>query len=73
MRLYPTAAGGTLRQLKKDINLGGYDLLAGTSIGIHFYSIHRNPDYWDRPTDFLPVSLRVWSKSGRKQALKTII
>ncbi|KAK9821507.1 hypothetical protein WJX74_005016 [Apatococcus lobatus] len=54
MRLYPTASGGTLRALKKDAKLGPYPLAAGTAISIHFYSIHRNPAYWDHATDFLP-------------------
>ncbi len=57
MRLYPTATGGTLRVLKKDTRVGGYDLTAGTNINVHFYSIHRNPDYWERPTEFVPVCL----------------
>ncbi|KAK9861611.1 hypothetical protein WJX84_001499 [Apatococcus fuscideae] len=54
MRLYPVVAGGTLRALKKDTKLGPYPLAAGTAISIHFYSIHRNPAYWDHATEFLP-------------------
>lgn len=57
MRLYPTASGGTLRALKKDTRLGPYTLPAGFAVSMHFYSMHRNPNYWDHPTDFLPVGL----------------
>lgn len=45
-----------MRTLKKDIKLGGYDLPAGMSINVPFYNIHLNAAYWDRPTEFLPVS-----------------
>ena len=57
MRLTPTASGGSLRVLKKDMKLGDYNLPAGTNLQIHFFSQHRNPKYWDRPLEFLPVRL----------------
>jgi cytochrome P450 len=54
MRLYPPVWLISRRALRADV-LGGYDVPAGTLIGISPYVLHRHPAYWDRPAAYLPA------------------
>ena len=53
MRLYPPA-WITDRQNVEDDCIGAYHLKKGTLIGVSFYELHRNPKYWENPTEFIP-------------------
>lgn len=53
MRLYPPA-WITDRENIADDTLLGYDIKAGTLIGVSFYELHRNPKYWENPEAFHP-------------------
>ncbi|NND00683.1 MAG: cytochrome P450 [Gammaproteobacteria bacterium] len=53
-RLYPPLHSIT-RTLTKQTALGGFDLPAATWIFPSIYLLHRNPDYWDRPDEFVPT------------------
>jgi len=53
MRLYPPA-WITDRENLEDDTLAGYHIRADTLVGISFYELHRNPAYWERPSEFDP-------------------
>ena len=51
MRLFPPAPGLSRRTVKPE-TLGGLDLPKGAGVMIPVYTIHRHPDYWERPDAF---------------------
>lgn len=59
MRLYPVAPF-IVRRLKEDIyiptesNDGAMSLPTGSVALVWIYSLHRNPEFWDRPNAFIP-------------------
>jgi cytochrome P450 len=59
MRLYPVAPF-VVRRLQEDIciptenNDGAIALPTGSVALIWIYSLHRNPEFWDSPDDFIP-------------------
>jgi cytochrome P450 len=53
MRLYPPAGGATRAPIR-DIDLGGYHIPAGTSIGLTTYVMHRDPELFSDPLRFDP-------------------
>lgn len=53
LRLYPPAWGFG-RMAIEAVELGGYTVPAGSSVGILSYLTHRHPAYWDEPERFLP-------------------
>jgi len=59
MRLYPVAPF-IVRRLQEDIcipsenNDGTMSLPAGSAALIWIYGLHRNPEFWDCPDDFIP-------------------
>lgn len=53
MRLYPPA-WITDRENITDDTLLGYHIKKGTLIGVSFYELHRNPNYWENPERFNP-------------------
>ena len=53
LRLYPSVPAIS-RELSEDIILNNYHLAQGTSVMIHIYSIHRDPDVYDEPDRFNP-------------------
>ncbi len=53
LRLYPPAWGFG-RLAVADVEIGGYMIPAGSSVGILSYFTHRHPDYWDEPERFWP-------------------
>lgn len=53
MRLYPPA-WITDRENVEDDTLLQYAIRKGTLIGVSFYELHRNPNYWENPNDFIP-------------------
>jgi cytochrome P450 len=53
MRLYPPA-WKIERQAIEDDSMLGYDVPAGTIVGITMHTLHRHPDHWENPEGFEP-------------------
>jgi cytochrome P450 len=53
MRLYPPAWGFG-REAIADCEIGGYAILAGTTIIISPWRLHRDPRHFEHPTEFCP-------------------
>ncbi|MFN8609679.1 MAG: cytochrome P450 [Vulcanimicrobiota bacterium] len=53
LRLYPTAWIIGRRSLGSS-QLGGYEVPAGTTVLMSPYAMHRHPDYFSQPDEFLP-------------------
>jgi len=53
LRLYPPQYV-LLRQPDRDVELGGYDLAAGTTVVVSPWVCQRDPAYWDDPGAFRP-------------------
>lgn len=53
LRLYPPVPliG---RKLEEDVEVDGVKIFKDHSLLINIYSLHRNEDYWERPTEFNP-------------------
>ncbi|GMN52133.1 hypothetical protein TIFTF001_021283 [Ficus carica] len=54
MRLHPPAALLVPRETTTRVQLGGYDIPAKTRVIINAWAIHRHPDFWERPEEFIP-------------------
>ncbi|MFT5998284.1 MAG: cytochrome P450 [Neolewinella sp.] len=65
MRLYPPAWITDRVALGPD-KAGGFDIQQGTSIGIFFYGLHRNPEYWEDPDAFRPERMTPEAKKARQ-------
>ena len=64
MRLYPPAwAVG--RYAIEDHELGGFAIPKGSTVLSSQYILHRDPRFWDRPTEFLPER---WEAQSVKEA-----
>jgi cytochrome P450 len=63
MRLYPPAWGFG-REALADCDIGGYAIPAGTTIIISPWVLHRDPRYFERPTEFRPER---WSSDFARQ------
>jgi len=62
MRLNPPVAHGPLRQVGPGgISINGEDFEEGTRLTAPIYLIHRHPDYFDHPNDYMP---RRWMVEG---------
>ncbi len=64
MRLYPPAWITDRVALEAD-HVAGYDIQRGTTVGIFFFGLHRNPDYWDTPAAFRPERMTASAKKNR--------
>lgn len=64
MRLYPPAWISDRVALGPD-KAGGFDIRQGTSIGIFFSGLHRNPEYWEDPKSFRPERMAPEAKKAR--------
>jgi cytochrome P450 len=53
MRLYPPV-WSIFRKAHLDDEIGGYDVLAGATVIVSPYTMHRHPDYWEKPEQFYP-------------------
>jgi len=53
MRLYPPA-WIIDREALVENNMAGYPVKKGQTVAAFVYGLHRNPDYWERPNDFMP-------------------
>eukprot|EP00884_Botryococcus_braunii_P016297 jgi/Botrbrau1/3350/Bobra.0048s0044.1 len=53
LRLYPIAVF-TARELQDDCSVLGYNLPKGTNLHISIYNMHRDPEVWKNPDEFIP-------------------
>jgi cytochrome P450 len=53
MRLYPPAWSFG-RQAIEDVQIGDYQIPAQSGIMIVAYAMHRHPEYWETPEQFIP-------------------
>lgn len=53
LRLYPPA-GVVNRKTAKDETFGKYTIPSGTKLFIPIHLIHRHPDHWTKPLEFMP-------------------
>lgn len=44
----------TGRETHEPWTAGGYEIPAGTQMLIQGYAMHRNPEYWQKPEEFIP-------------------
>ncbi|KAL1293711.1 dimethylnonatriene synthase [Arachis hypogaea] len=54
MRLHPVAPMLVPRKAREDIKIDGYDIPKGTQVLIHVWTVGRDPEIWDNPTEFQP-------------------
>ncbi|CDW80978.1 cytochrome p450 [Stylonychia lemnae] len=54
LRIEPPARSSTPMQLNQTMEIGGYTVDKNTSIAVHFYLLHRNPQEWQQPSKFIP-------------------
>ncbi|KAG2441320.1 hypothetical protein HYH02_009913 [Chlamydomonas schloesseri] len=55
LRLYPAQpCPATVRQVNKDVVLGGWAVPAGAQVWVDVYSMHRSPALWREPDRFNP-------------------
>ncbi len=53
LRMYPPVAM-IIRVNKEKETLGGYEIPAGTRLGLPMLLVHRHPKFWDKPDEFRP-------------------
>ncbi|XP_050207706.1 cytochrome P450 CYP82J17-like [Mercurialis annua] len=54
LRLYPPGPLGIPRQAAEDCYISGYYIPKGTRIITHLWKLHREPDVWSDPEEFVP-------------------
>lgn len=64
MRLYPPAWITDRVALADDV-AAGYDISAGTVMGVFIHGLHHNPEYWEEPEAFRPERMTAEAKKGR--------
>ena len=52
-RLYPPIPFIT-RKVERELSVDGFTVRKGQTYGIFIYYLHRNPDIWDNPNEFIP-------------------
>lgn len=62
LRLYP-AAPFYVRDAVEPVELGGYEIAAGTGVMLSPYYTHRHPDFWEEPDRFEPER---WTEEREK-------
>lgn len=66
LRLYPPAWVIGRKPLE-DIELDGFLIPKGANILMVTYVIHRDPEYWDEPDQFIPERFSPENESGREK------
>ncbi|KAE8702121.1 Cytochrome P450 71A1 [Hibiscus syriacus] len=54
LRLHPAAPLLAPRRTSTSVKLGGYDIPSNTTIIVNGWAIHRDPERWENPEEFIP-------------------
>ena len=54
LRLHPPAPLLAPRETSSDVKLKGYDIRAKTTVHVNAWAIHRDPEFWESPEEFIP-------------------
>jgi len=54
MRLIPPFSNSFPRIIQSDDTLGTYQVQKGLSVSVNFVEMGRDPELWDKPTEFIP-------------------
>ncbi|XAR50776.1 hypothetical protein NMG60_11005200 [Bertholletia excelsa] len=54
LRLHPPAPLMVPHYLSKGCNVGGYEIKSDTLVYVNIWAIGRDPEYWEKPEEFLP-------------------
>ncbi|KAI9072601.1 hypothetical protein K1719_045437 [Acacia pycnantha] len=54
LRLHPPAPLLPPRLARSSVNIGGYNIPAKTTVYVNALPIHRDPEFWERPEEFVP-------------------
>ncbi|KAL6199007.1 hypothetical protein ACLB2K_028795 [Fragaria x ananassa] len=72
LRLHPPAPLLVPRETIAAVELGGYYIPAKTSVLVNAFAIQRDPEFWDRPEEFLPERFEGNSVDFRSQDFQFI-
>jgi cytochrome P450 len=53
LRLYPPIWCAPRTNMAPDV-IAGYEIPAHSNLNLQLYALHRNPNYWEHPNDFMP-------------------
>lgn len=54
MRLRATIPLLVGRETTESVKMGGYEIPANTRVYVNIWAIQRDPEYWDKPEEFIP-------------------
>ncbi|GMJ08492.1 cytochrome P450, family 82, subfamily C, polypeptide 4 [Hibiscus trionum] len=54
LRLHPPAPLSAPREAMEDCTIAGFHVPAGTHLVLNLWKLHRDPNIWQKPLDFLP-------------------
>ncbi|OMO67705.1 Cytochrome P450 [Corchorus capsularis] len=71
LRIHPPAPLAP-RETMASVKLGGYDIPANITVFINSFAIHRDPNWWDDPEEFIPERFENSSVDYKGQDLEFI-